>query len=87
MNLTPIRANMTELDLGNVRILFSYRTPVACIEGGIAFKKTAKKWSNTTSRHISTWFKMQGNVVNVNEYPQEYFDTLIAGDVSPKGVK
>ena len=37
MNLNPIKAkNMTELQLGTARVLFSYKTPVA-IENELGF--------------------------------------------------
>jgi len=78
MNLNPIAANMTELDLGDWKVLFSYRTPVACkwTNGSVyEFFKTEKKWSQTTTRHINTW--LGGNAAAFK--PQEYFDGLIAG--------
>ena len=79
MNLNPIKANMTELSMENVTILFSYNTPVAVMidEGlGFVFYRTAKRWSNTTSRHINQWLGTYGKVAS--EKPQEYFDNLIA---------
>ena len=82
MNLTPLRANMTELKLPGLRILFSYRTPVAavvCIDGLEQAIKTEKKWSNTTSRHINEWAKTFPSYLNNwDTKPQEYFDTLVA---------
>lgn len=76
MNLNPIKANMTELKLSDgTRVLFSYKTPVACItpEDDTAYK-TEKFWSVTTSRHINFWVS-QFDSVDVK--PQEYFDNLI----------
>lgn len=63
MNLTPIKANMTEIKLrkdnSEYRILFSYQTPVAYIrklaDGGMVVRKTNKFWSRTTTRHINQW--------------------------------
>ena len=56
MNLTPIRANMTEVDTGKVQILFSYKTPVAFhYSGDDTIYVTEKFWSRTTSRHIKQW--------------------------------
>jgi hypothetical protein len=81
MNLNPIKANMTELDLGNgLQVLFSYRTPVAAYDwregaGNGKHYRTSKKWSNTTTRHINNW--LAGHVAE--EKPQEFFDSLIAG--------
>jgi hypothetical protein len=84
MNLKPIKANMTELELDGMKILFSYETPVAVLilEGSRAVGaiwhqyKTEKFWSRTTSRHINTWNPL-GGAFGVK--PQEYFDSLIAG--------
>jgi hypothetical protein len=74
MTLTPIKANMTELDLGNrTRVLFSYRTPVAAFVDGV-YRCTSKKWSRTTSRHINAWHDHYTYVDS-----QEFFDNLIAG--------
>jgi hypothetical protein len=78
MNLTPIKANMTEVDFGDVTVLFSYKTPVALrnnMTGNML--KTAKRWSNTTSRHISQW-----GAKDAPTKPQEYFDTLMNGKVA-----
>ena len=76
MNLNPIRANMTELDLcDGKKVLFSYRTPVAAIvvEGGaIKAYRTSYKWSPTTTRHINQWCRQYDG-----ERPQEFFDGLV----------
>lgn len=83
MNLTPIRANMTELELDGLTVLFSYRTPVAALvrettaEGTSWHQyRTAKNWSRTTERHINQW-NPKGGAYGVK--PQEYFDNLAAG--------
>lgn len=77
MNLNPIKANMTELDLGNgTKVLFSYRTPVAArvlIESGMEYYATEYKWSNTTTRHINSWMPKEDRELK----PQEFFDNLI----------
>lgn len=72
MQLKPIKANLTELHLANGDVvLFSYETPVAArtMEGPF---KTDKWWSNTTSRHISTWGGKEWPTK-----PQAFFDGLI----------
>jgi len=79
MELNPIRQNVTELEMDGMTILFSYKTPVAvCItnEDGrhLVNYTTEKKWSNTTSRHISQWL---GEAV-ATKNPQEYFDNLVS---------
>jgi hypothetical protein len=78
MNLNPLASNMTELELADWRILFSYRTPVAAQNQHTKeYYKTQTKWSATTTRHINKWIPSDGvrTVVFVN--PQEFFDNLI----------
>ena len=81
MNLTPIRANMTEVSIGNLVILFSYKTPVASMDrsewvltGRVKYFRTAKKHSVTTTRHINQWL----NGEKAEERKQEYFDNLMS---------
>lgn len=78
LRINPISSNMTEVEIGSKCILFSYRTPVAYkILGLSTYYKTNKKWSNTTTRHITKWInKAQYNapVVTIN---QEELDNLI----------
>jgi len=72
MNLNPIAANQTEVTTAKARILFSYRTPVACFhEDGNAYR-TEKHWSVTTSRHIN---KFLGGA-KAETKPQAFFDRL-----------
>lgn len=77
MNLTPIASNMTELTLGDKKVLFSYKTPVASYEknltGGFTYFKTNYKWSATTTRHINKWLK--GN--KAIELEQDHFNLLV----------
>ena len=55
MQLQPIASNMTQLDLSDgTSVLFSYKTPVACLSDN-GYYRTSKKWSVTTSRHINKW--------------------------------
>ena len=77
MKLTPIKANMNELTIGDKTILFSYKTPVAYHNvGGMLYFKTNKKWSNTTTRHINQW-TCKGNGIKIVEIDQEVLDNLI----------
>ena len=70
MQLQPIASNMTQLDLADgTSVLFSYRTPVACLTDN-GYYRTSKKWSVTTSRHIN---KSLGGVL-AKEQPQQFFD-------------
>jgi len=74
MKLNPIAANMNEVKTDGFTILFSYKTPVACVDHSSEwFYRTSKKWSNTTTRHINKWL----NGIKAIEKPQEYFDSLV----------
>jgi len=74
MKLNPIASNMTELTCNDgTKILFSYKTPVACSING-SYYKTSKKWSQTTSRHINKW--LDGVIAGQAE--QEFFDNLVS---------
>ena len=75
MQLRQIASNMTQLDLADgTSVLFSYRTPVACLSDN-GYYRTSTKWSVTTSRHINKWL---GGVL-AKDQPQAYFDSLCAG--------
>ncbi len=80
MNLNPIASNMTEVDLGIYRILFSYKTPVATIfwygQELVAYQ-TEKRWSRTTSKHITKWLGSHPEVFGAQYKPQEFFDNLL----------
>lgn len=62
----PIGSNQTEVQHGNVKILYSYETPVAVAvvrsipPGGTEWYVTDKKWSVVTKRHINKWLTAQG---------------------------
>ena len=62
-NVKVIGSNMTEVRCEKGIILVSYETPVAaCLNG--QYIRTAKKWSNTTTRHINKWLEgMQAKTV------------------------
>lgn len=71
--ISPVGSNMTVLHGKKYDVLFSYETPVAAkdIKTGEVFK-TSKKWSVTTSKHISKWLAGE----KASEKPQEFFDDL-----------
>ena len=73
MQIKPIASNMTELEVNNTTILFSYSTPVAGYSDEGAFR-TDKWYSVTTSKHINKYLggKDVGKVV-----PQSYIDQLV----------
>lgn len=77
MNLKPLGTNVTEVSLGNVKILFSYQTPVAyeIVSGDQSgIYKTDKFWSKTTNRHINKW--LNGRMASLVE--QKYFDEIVS---------
>jgi len=56
MKLTPYGANMNTVEFNDGRIvLFSYKTAVAVFIPGEGIKRTATKWSMTTTKHINKW--------------------------------
>ena len=52
MKLKPIASNLTQLDLENVTIYFSYKTPVAGIDQSGDFFRSSAYYSPTTTKHI-----------------------------------
>lgn len=74
LRLNNIGTNKTELQIGDITILFSYNTPVAALVPDIGWIKTDKKYSKTTTKHINSWL---GDKLNVNVVPQAYIDSLL----------
>jgi hypothetical protein len=80
MKLKPLASNMNELILSDgSRVLFSYSTPVAHYKPSEYLRKTAKKWSVTTSKHIGKWDIAKWSDLPYTEMQQEYFDNLVKG--------
>ena len=76
MQLTPIAANQTQLNLNDgTEVFFSYKTPVAAKLPNYDYIRTSTKWSTTTTRHINKWL----DGVNAIEVSQSYFDNLVGG--------
>lgn len=74
MKLIKTGSNTTELQLHNgITVLFSYNTPVACEDSFGNIYRTNKKFSSTTSRHISAFTR--GCISE--ERDQSYFDELV----------
>lgn len=73
MKIKPVGSNMTELQLDDVHVLFSYETPVAACIFGEGFVRTAQWYSQTTTRHINKWL----DGVDAPEVPQATIDALI----------
>jgi hypothetical protein len=56
MRLIPLKANQTELHTNDGAVIFfSYKTPVAAQLAQGGFVRTSKRWSVTTSKHITQW--------------------------------
>jgi hypothetical protein len=73
LKLKPLGANKNEITLADgTVILFSYATPVAAQLGTGGFVRTDKRWSVTTSKHITQW--LQG--ANARTVPQSDLDSL-----------
>ena len=73
LHLTPLGANMTEVRYGDNYVLFSYQTPVAYSDKDGNVFVTNKKWSATTSKHISKWV----NGRSFKKVPQDTIDNLV----------
>lgn len=73
MKLKQVGSNMSEVEMGNKTILFSYSTPVAYHEEGEGYFKTSTKYSKTTSKHINKW--LAG--ATAKEVNQEVLDNLV----------
>ena len=73
MKVKNVGSNMTELQLDDVHVLFSYETPVAACIMGKGFVRTEQWYSQTTTRHINKWL----NGAIAPEVPQEAIDALI----------
>ena len=88
MNLRTIKANMTELQLGDskcceghhdVRVLFSYNTPVAysvVTPEGKLFFRTGQFYSRTTTKHINSWLPKD----QAEEVEQSVIDDVVNGE-------
>lgn len=80
MRLNSFRKNMNEVIFGELEttILYSYQTPVAAhIEGSGVFI-VDRKYSKTTSRHITEWCERHGfRKERATLVPPEWFDTAV----------
>ena len=79
MKLKPLGPNTNVIELDNMRILVSYETPVAAWIAGQGFVKTEKKWSATTSKHVTQWLNTEPGDGSAQFKPQTFFDELFEG--------
>lgn len=76
IKLKQIASNMTVLRRNEDEILFSYETPVAIYDSkNLQYFKTDRKWSATTSRHITKWL----DGVEAKPVPQSFIDSFVKG--------
>lgn len=71
--------NARVIETGTKTILFSYQTLVAYYDkkDGNLYR-TSKRWSNTTSKHISNFIReLNGTPFATYEKDQNHFDTLL----------
>lgn len=73
-----IGSNMTEVEHGDLTILYSYKTPVAFLapQGGYV---TEYRWSVTTSKHIAKFFDRHGyDRKGAHKLPQEDLEAMVS---------
>ena len=75
MNLKPIASNQTEVEIGDITILFSYSTPVAYHKVGQGYFRTDRFYSVTTSKHINKWL----DGFPAQQVPQEQIEAILEG--------
>lgn len=72
LQVIPLKPNQTVLRVGaGLEILFSYQTPVAAFIPGMGYVKSSKKYSRTTSKHVSQWASYN------QEISQEKLDSMV----------
>ena len=79
MKLKSLGANQREVEIGDMLVFFSYKTPVAVRLSDGRFKRTDKRWSVTTTRHINSWLRSFGVEPGmVSSITQDEINTLTA---------
>jgi hypothetical protein len=82
MTLKNLGAHKNEIRLNDqydTRVLVSYETPVAyrqLLADGVKFFQTEKKWSRTTSKHITQWLNDNEGDGSAMVVPQSSLDLL-----------
>lgn len=75
-------SNMREFNTQDTTLLVSYNTPVAAFIIGEGWVRTDRKWSQTTSRHITKWLRHYGKTGilagrEVKTVPQDRLDAML----------
>ena len=73
MKLKQLGSNMTELDMGDAQVFFSYETPVAARLTDGSLVRTEDWYSVTTTKHINKWLQGMPAV----EVPQAVINDLV----------
>lgn len=73
LRVKNLGANKTEIQTDNGEVFFSYAEPVAAHWKG-QWIRTSKRWSVTTSRHVTQWL----DGIAAVEVPQETLDGLLS---------
>ena len=74
MKIKRLGPNQIEVTVQGWRVLVSYEQPVAAV-CGLTVIRSAKKWSNTTTRHVNKW--LAGEPGEATAVPQQVFDGLL----------
>lgn len=80
MKLNSLGPNQTEIEVGDVTVLFSYKTPVAFHVTGKGYFRTKERFSSTTTKHINKWLQHHGGSAFIEEVEQDVLENLL--DVS-----
>jgi len=70
MKIKQLASNMTELQSGDTRILFSYETPVAAYIVNQGLYRTSKKWSVTTLNILANGIWLDGLTIPIKNRPK-----------------
>lgn len=78
-----IGANMTEVEHGDLTILYSYKTPVAFLSPNGGYR-TEQQWSHTTSAHIGKFFSRHGyDLKGAFKIPQADLERFVESGAVP----
>jgi len=83
-SFAQVGSNMTVIEHGDITALYSYETPVALLAPAGGYM-TEKKWSNTTSKHISKFFEAYGyDKRGARKLPQEDIEAIVRSGAESK---
>lgn len=86
-NFQKLKGSAYAVAFGGRLVLYSYNAAVAVKEGARVLV-TEKRWSKTTSRHVSEWVKEQqgaaGELLYVSAVSQAKLDDVAGGGAWPQ---